>query len=72
MQQQEEWLDCLRRIAKSAIKAGDFRKNIDCEQFAFDLYSMLLGFHYYQKLLQDSETMQRQQAALDKLLADYR
>ena len=41
-------------------------------QFAFDLYSLLLSFHYYQKLLRDSETMQRQQAALEKLLADYR
>ena len=70
--QQQQWVECLRRIAASAIQAGDFRQDIDCEQFAFDLYSLLLGFHYYQKLLRDSETMQRQQAALDKLLTDYR
>jgi AcrR family transcriptional regulator len=70
--QQQQWVDCLRRIAVSAVQIGDFRADIDCEQFAFDLYSLLLGFHYYQKLLRDSETMQRQQAALDKLLADYR
>ena len=72
LHQQEQWVESLRRIAASAVKAGDFRKNIDCDQFAFDLYSLLLGFHYYQKLLRDSETMQRQQAALEKLLADYR
>ncbi|KPJ78900.1 MAG: hypothetical protein AMJ54_01150 [Deltaproteobacteria bacterium SG8_13] len=72
LHQQEQWVDCLRRIAASAVQAGDFRQDIDHEQFAFDLYSLLLGFHYYQKLLRDSETMRRQQAALDKLLADYR
>jgi AcrR family transcriptional regulator len=72
LRQQQQWVDCLRKIAASAVQTGDFRPDIDCEQFAFDLYSLLLGFHYYQKLLQDSETMQRQQAALDKLLADYR
>ena len=60
LRQQDEWIDCLRRIAKSAIKAGDFRDDIDCDQFAFDLYSLLLGFHYYYKLLNDKKTRQRQ------------
>ncbi len=72
LHQQQQWVESLRRIAESAVRAGDFRPDIDCEQFAFDLYSLLLGFHYYQRLLRDSETMLRQQAALDKLLADYR
>jgi AcrR family transcriptional regulator len=72
MQQQEEWLDCLRRIAESAIKAGDFRKNIDCEQFAFDLYSLLLGFHYYYKLLNDNKARERLKIAFEKLLMTYR
>jgi len=72
LQQQEEWIDCLRRIAQSAIKAGDFRKDIDCEQFTFDLYSLLLGFHYYYKMLNDKETKQRQQVAFERLLINYR
>ena len=71
LRQQEEWIDCLRRIAKSAIKAGDFRKEIDCEQFAFDLYSLLLGFHYYYKLLNDKKTKKRQQVAFERLLKNY-
>ena len=70
--QQEDWIDCLCRIAESAIRVGDFRKDIDCEQFAFDLYSLLLGFHLYDKLLDDSETKKRQEIALDRLLADYK
>ena len=72
LRQQEEWIDCLRRIAHSAIKAGDFREDIDCDQFAFDLYSLLLGFHYYYKLLNDKKTRQRQEVAFERLLDNYK
>ncbi|MBW1741813.1 MAG: TetR/AcrR family transcriptional regulator [Deltaproteobacteria bacterium] len=69
--QQEDWLDCLRRIAQSAIRVGDLRKDVDCDQFAFDLYSLLLGFYLYYELLQNSDTKKHQEAALERLLADY-
>jgi AcrR family transcriptional regulator len=69
--QQEEWLDVLRKVAQSAIKVGDLRKDIDCDQFAFDLYSLLLGFYLYHELLQNSDTKKRQETALERLLADY-
>jgi AcrR family transcriptional regulator len=72
LRQQEEWVEALRRIARSAIQAGDFNKGIDCEQFAFELYSLLLGFHYYHKLLQDVATKKRQETALEQLLDKYR
>ena len=70
--QQQQWVDSLRRMADSAVRAGDFRLDIDGEQFAFELYSLILGFHFYHRLLRDDDSMQRQQAALDRLLADYR
>jgi AcrR family transcriptional regulator len=72
LRQQKDWLDSLKRMAESAIRAGDFRKDIDCDQFAFDLYSLLLGFHLYYKLLNDSETRKHQQIALDQLLDNYK
>ena len=72
LRQQEEWIDCLKRIAQSAVGAGDFREGIDYDQFAFDLYALLLGFYYYHELLQDSATEKRQQVALEGLLKDYR
>ena len=72
IKQQEDWIDCLCRIAGSAIKVGDFRQGIECEQFAFDLYSLLLGFHLYDKLLDDSETRERREVALERLLANYK
>ena len=72
LQQQKNWIDCLVRIAQSAMNAGDFREDIDCEQFAFDLYSLMLGFHLYYKLLNNTDTKKRQEVALERLLDNYR
>ena len=69
--QQEAWIDSLRRIARSAIRVGHFRQDMDCDQFAFELYSLLLGFHLYYKLLRIEDTKVRQQAALDTLIKRY-
>lgn len=71
LKQQGEWIDCLCRIGESASKVGDFRKEIDYQQFAFDLFSLLLGFHYYDRLLHDKHTNERQKNALERLLQDY-
>jgi AcrR family transcriptional regulator len=72
LRQQHEWIDCLRRIAGSAVQSGDFRADADCDQFAFEIYSLLLGFHVYRELLDDADTVRRQQAALERLLEAYR
>ena len=66
--QQQEWINSLKRIAQSAVKAGDFRKDIDLDQFAFDLYSILLGIHYYDKLLNDPKIKKRQEKSLHDVL----
>jgi AcrR family transcriptional regulator len=72
LEQQEAWIDSLRRIARSAIRVGDFKKDIDCDQFAFDLYSLLLGFHLYDRMLNNEDTKKRQEVALERLLDNYR
>ena len=69
--QQESWLDCLWRIAQSAVRVGHFREDIDCDQFAFELYSFLLGFQLYHKLLKNEDIQQRQQTALKTLIERY-
>ena len=69
--QQETLVDSLRRIAGSAVRAGEFGEGTDCDQFAFDLYSLMLGFHYYDRLLDHKDTRKHQEVALERLLADY-
>jgi len=72
LRQQGLWLASLRKVAQSAIKTGEFRQNIDCDQFAFELYSLLLGFNLYNKLLHNEDIEARQQRALNELLDKYR
>ncbi len=71
LSQQNSWVSTLRRIGKTAVKTGDFRKNADLDQFAFDVYSMLMGVHYYGTLLNDSMTNQYMQNSFRQLLEFY-
>ena len=70
--QQREWLASLQRLAQSAVETGDFRSDIDSAQFAYDLYSSLLGFHLFRNMLDLPDADQRQARALDQLLDNYR
>jgi AcrR family transcriptional regulator len=72
LKQQGGWIDSLRRVARSAVEAGDFREDTDCDQFAFEFYSLLLGFHLYATLLDNAETQLRQQVAFETLIDTYR
>ncbi|MBN2008266.1 TetR/AcrR family transcriptional regulator [candidate division KSB1 bacterium] len=71
LHQQQVWINCLERVAKSAVNVGEFRNDIDSSQFAFDFYSMLLGLHYYHKLLHDDKLKERQETATQELLQKY-
>ena len=68
---QKTWLNSLSRLAESAIKSGDFRPDIDPQQFAFELYSLLLGFHHYYRLLRDQDIQDKQENALEKLIQSF-
>lgn len=72
LRQQEAWIRTLRKVTRSAIKNGDFRADSDCDQFAFELYSLLLGFHLYHHLLHSEDIEKRQSVALDQLFYKYR
>lgn len=70
--QQHEWLASLQRLAQSAIDNGDFRTDIDTAQFAYELYSNLLGFHLFRDMLDMPNAQERQAQALEQLLDNYR
>ena len=72
LQQQKSWVGTMRKVARSAVKTGEFRQDLDCDQFVFELYSLLLGFHLYHHLLHSEEIETRQKIALDQLFDKYR
>jgi AcrR family transcriptional regulator len=69
--QQKQWLRVLRKIGETAIKAGDIKPGTDCEQFAYDLYSLVLGHYYYSQLIKDPRLEHRQEKSLDQFLKTY-
>jgi AcrR family transcriptional regulator len=65
---QRQLLAALARAASLAIEAGHFRGDLDCDQFAFELYGVMLGHHHFRRLLRDPRADARTRAAFDHLL----
>jgi len=60
-------LNLLASTARQAVEQGHFRKDLDCETFAFDLYAIVLGYHHAKRLLRDDRAEERVRAAFDRL-----
>ena len=65
---QRELLDFVAGTARQAIEQGEFRKDLDCEDFAFDLYALMLGFNHSRRLLRDPRSEERTRAAFERLM----
>lgn len=69
---QREWMETIAICFRSGITEGHFRADADPEQFAHDLYSVMLGAHHAMRLLRDPAAETRARAALEALLASAR
>lgn len=68
----KDWLDALATAARISVTAGQLRADLDPDQFAFEIYGIMLGFHTYQKFLRDPASLTRARAAFDRLLTSAR
>jgi len=64
----KDWLDTLATAARITVTEGHFRPELDPEQFAFEVYSVMLGYHAYQKFLHEPASLARAHDALERLL----
>lgn len=69
---QKDWVDELAKAARIAVQEGHFHKDLDVDQFAFELYSLMLGFHFFARFLQQSEARARTVHTFERLLASAR
>ncbi len=69
---QRDWLQSLATAARIAVDEKHFRGDLDPDQFAFNLYAIILSYHYYSRLLRDPEALTRVRNAFDALLASSR
>jgi AcrR family transcriptional regulator len=69
---QREWLAGIARAVRGAVAEGHFRRDVDPDQFAFDLYGIMLGCHHAKRLLRDPRAGQRARRAFEALVAAAR
>ena len=69
---QKGWLEMIALVFRTGVTEGVFRTDLDPEEFAHDLYAVMLGFHHAKRLLHDPRAEARAQAAFGRLLAAAR
>lgn len=65
---QREWINVLATSFGKGIEAGAFRAGADPEQFAQDMYGIMLALHFHRRLMRDAGAEARARRAFDTLL----
>jgi AcrR family transcriptional regulator len=72
VQTQKDWLEFLANAFRIGIEEGHFREGADPEQFAHDLYGIMLAQHHASRLLRDPRARDRAHRAFEALLSAAR
>lgn len=65
---QREWKDLLRRAVVLAQEEGHLRGEVEPEQLVYEMYSIVLVFHYFDRLFEDPEAEDRAGQMFERLL----
>jgi hypothetical protein len=66
---QNDYHDVVKRAAQIAIDTGEFRKDLDPAQFAFEFGSITAAYHHFGRLLGDPRAEKHAYNAFEALLA---
>lgn len=66
--QQRQWMEFLAECARRAVSLGHFHADLDCDQFAFEFYALLIGYGHAHRMMRDPNARARLQAAFERLL----
>jgi AcrR family transcriptional regulator len=69
---QHQWAETLARSARIAIEERHFRSEVDPHLFAFQLHSIVLGYHHARRLLRDPQAARRAHDAFEALIESAR
>ena len=67
---QRDWFGTLAQAARIAVDEGHFRKTLDCEQFAHEVFSIAYGYHFLRRISDPAEAERRARTAFERVLAD--
>jgi AcrR family transcriptional regulator len=69
VRQQKDWLEVLANVVRTAVAEGHFKKSVDPEQLAFELFGIMLSYHFNSRLLGEPSAGDRADAAFEALVA---
>ncbi len=72
VRQQLDWLELCANVARTAVAEGQFRPELDADQFAHDFHGVMLAYHHARRLLRDPRAEARARHAFDALTAGAR
>jgi AcrR family transcriptional regulator len=65
---QRDWLETIATVFRTGVSEGHFHADADADQFANDLYGVILAYHHAKRLLRDPQAERHARRALDRLL----
>ena len=72
VQSQRDWLEAIATSVRMASEEGHFRKDLDADQFAHEMYGIMLAAHHALRLLRSRVAIERTRRAFARLVADAR
>lgn len=63
-----ELLGMLERAARICVEEGHFREDLDCAQFAYEAWGVLLAHHHFRRLLEAEDADARAEKAYNDLV----
>ena len=66
---QQDWADFIATVVRTAVAEGDFRDDLDVDQFGFQLQGLIYAFHHTSRLLRDPKALEHTRRGLDQLIA---
>ena len=69
---QKAWLATLAKGASLAVEEGELRRDLDADQFAFEMLGIAMAYHHGRRLLRDPKSESRAKNAFERLLASHR
>ena len=67
---QRQLMTSIAKATSLAIEAGHFHREVDADQFAYEMYAILLGCSHAKRLLREPRAEQRARRAFERLLGD--
>lgn len=67
-----DWLELLSTVAATAVAQGQFRTDLDPDQFAYEMHAITLAHQHASRLLRDARASEHSRRAFDALITAAR